>query len=90
MPHSTYLEFDIQTVELGRGLWHASICRIDGNPIFLQQMPFQKVEVGVAWPTSIAAANDAIQFIDRLVSPKGGAALSLSTEDHQRRGLPQS
>ena len=76
MPHRTYLDFDIQTVELGRGLWHASICRIDGDPIFLQKVPFQKVELGVAWPTSIAATNDAVQFIDRHVSPKVERRLS--------------
>ena len=68
MPHSTYLDFDIQTVELGRGQWHASVRRTDGTPIFLQTVAFQKLEVGVAWPSSIAASNDAVQFIDRLIS----------------------
>ena len=68
MPQSTYLDFDIQTVELGRGLWHASIRRVDGNPIFLQRVPFQKMEVGVAWSTPADASDDAMQFIDRLIS----------------------
>jgi len=68
MSRTTYLEFDIQTMELGLDLWHASVCRADGNPIFLQEVPFNKIEVGMAWPTSIAACNDAMRFIDRLIS----------------------
>jgi hypothetical protein len=68
MPQSTDLDFDIQTVELGRDLWHASVRRTDGTPIFLQKMPFEKMEVGMAWPTSIAATDDAKQFINRLAA----------------------
>jgi hypothetical protein len=65
---STYLDFDIQTFELGHNLWHASITRTDSRPIVLQSFPFQKMEVGFAWPTPIAALEDAKQFIDRLLT----------------------
>ena len=65
--HSTYLEFDIQTFELGHNLWHASVTRTDGRPIVLQSMPFEKIEIGFAWSSPIAALEDAKRFIDRLV-----------------------
>jgi len=68
---STYLNFDIQTFELGHNQWHASVTRTDGRPMILQSVPFQKMEVGFAWPTPIAALEDAKQFIDELVARIG-------------------
>jgi hypothetical protein len=41
------------------------------EPMILQSVPFQKMEAGFAWPTPIAALEDAKQFIDALVTPIG-------------------
>jgi hypothetical protein len=64
----TYLDFEIETFELGADLWHACFRNIDrSRPIMIDGLELGKVHVGVAWPTSEAALVDARAFIDRLV-----------------------
>jgi hypothetical protein len=63
-----YLDFEIETFELGADLWHACFRNIDrSRPIMIDEIELGKVHVGVAWPTPEAAVVDARAFIDRMV-----------------------
>ena len=64
---STYLNFKIETFELGSHQWHACIRNIDrSRPISIEGIEFGTVHVGIAFPTSEAALTDACAFIDRM------------------------
>jgi hypothetical protein len=64
---SRYLDFEIETFEVGRGLWHARFRRIDGKPILIEGFSSEALHVGIAWPRQEAALADAQQYIDRMI-----------------------
>jgi hypothetical protein len=64
---SSYLYFEIQTFEVGRGLWHARFRRVDRKPISIDGIPLEAFDVGMAWPTREAALADARECIDRMI-----------------------
>ncbi len=61
-----YDDYEIESFEAGRGLWHARISRADRKPVVIGGYPFQSLEVGFAWPDPDAAIADAKSQIDRL------------------------
>jgi hypothetical protein len=61
-----YREFQIETFEMGRGLWHARAHRTDGRPIFLDGTEFSELHVGFSWPTVEQALVDAEEFLNRI------------------------
>ncbi|MEO8318071.1 MAG: hypothetical protein ABI561_07075 [Bradyrhizobium sp.] len=64
---ATYLNFEIETFELGSTLWHACIRNIDrSRPIVIDGIELGSVHVGIAFPTSEAALIDARAFVDRM------------------------
>jgi hypothetical protein len=65
---SSYLDFEIETFELGPDQWHACFRNMDrSRPIIIDGVELGKVHVGIAWPASEAALVDARAFIDRMV-----------------------
>ena len=60
-----YDGFDIESFEAGRGLWHARIKRADQEPVVIDGMPFDALEVGFAWPDPEEAIAHAKTQIDR-------------------------
>ena len=64
---SRYLDFEIETFEVGRGLWHARVRRVDGKAILIEGFSSEAFHVGIAWPTREAAMADARQFIERMI-----------------------
>jgi hypothetical protein len=65
---STYLNFEIETFELGSNLWHACFRNLDRSlPIVIDGVEFGTMHIGLAFPTSEAALGDARAFIDRMV-----------------------
>ena len=50
------LHFEIETFEVGRGLWHARIRRRDRKP---EGFSSEALDVGIAWPRPEAAVTDA-------------------------------
>jgi hypothetical protein len=62
----TYNGFNIETFELGRGLWHARIRREDFEPVVIDGVSFPELEVGFAWSDAQAAIADARTRIDYL------------------------
>jgi hypothetical protein len=66
-----YLQFEISAFEIGGGQWHARFRRIDGNPMFLDGVSMERVELGFAWPAPEAALADARQCIDRMITRNG-------------------
>src|ERR1700679_2203350 len=46
----TYDGFEIESFEIGRGLWHARIRRADLNPVIIDGVSFPTLEMGFAWP----------------------------------------
>jgi hypothetical protein len=64
---SSYLYFEIETFEIGRGLWHARVRRLDRKPISIDGISLEAFDVGVAWPTPEAATADAGEYIDRMI-----------------------
>jgi hypothetical protein len=60
-----YEDYDIESFEAGRGLWHARIRRADRKPLVIGGHPFPLLEVGFAWPEPDAAIADAKNHIDR-------------------------
>jgi hypothetical protein len=65
---SKYGSFEIETLEIGRALWHARLRRADHQPISIDGVVFKQVDLGFAWPTSEAATADARDYIDRMAS----------------------
>jgi hypothetical protein len=61
-----YADFQIETFEAGRGLWHARIRRTDRKPVVIDGVSFPELEVGFAWPQRDAAVADAKTRIDYL------------------------
>jgi hypothetical protein len=62
----TYQDFQIETFEAGRGLWHARIRRADLEPVIIDGVSFPELEVGFAWSNAEAAIADAKTRIDYL------------------------
>lgn len=60
-----YDGFDIESFEVGRGLWHARIKRADSTPMALDGVLFPALELGFAWPDADAAIAHAKSHIDR-------------------------
>jgi hypothetical protein len=72
---STYLNFEIETFELGSNLWHACIRNVDrSRPIVIDGVEFGTMHVGIAFPTPGAALVDACAFVDRMVRRFDAAA----------------
>ena len=65
---SKYGSFEIETLEIGRALWHARLRRADHQPISIDGVVFKQVDLGFAWPTSEAATADARDYIDRMAA----------------------
>ena len=63
---SKYGSFEIETLEIGRALWHARLRRADHQPISIDGVVFKQVDLGFAWPTSEAATAEARDYIDRM------------------------
>lgn len=63
---SAHGRFKIETLEIGRALWHARLRRIDREPIAIDGLSFEQVDIGFAWPTSETAMANAKTYIDRL------------------------
>jgi hypothetical protein len=59
-----YRNFEIETREIGRGLWHARVSRVDHKPTLIDGNEFEYLDVGVAWLSVEAALADAQRFID--------------------------
>ena len=60
-----YDGFDIESFEAGRGLWHARIKRADQEPVVIDGMRFDALEIGFAWPDRDGAIAHAKSQIDR-------------------------
>jgi hypothetical protein len=65
---SNYGSFEIETLEIGRALWHARLRRTDHQAISIDGVAFKQVDLGFAWPTSEAATADARDYIDRMAA----------------------
>jgi hypothetical protein len=61
-----YHGFKIESFEVGRGLWHARIKRLDLMPVIIDGVLFSTLEVGFAWSDPDAAVADAKTQIDQL------------------------
>jgi hypothetical protein len=46
-----YRNFEIETFEVGRGLWHARFRRSDHKPALINGIELEFLDVGVAWPS---------------------------------------
>ena len=66
MSQTSYLDYSLAR-EIGQHQWHASVSRIDSVPMMLNRSAFDRMEIGIAWPTSAAAVEDAKRFVDSLV-----------------------
>lgn len=78
-------DYEIETFEMGRDLWHARLRRLDRLPISIDGVAFDILNVGVAWPTAQAAAADALQLIKRMnVQPRSAIASHLAARKSQR------
>jgi hypothetical protein len=60
-----YDGFDIESFEAGKGLWHARIKRADQEPVVIDGLAFDALEVGFAWPDPEEAIAHAKTRIDR-------------------------
>jgi hypothetical protein len=60
-----YQEYEIESFEAGRGLWHARIRRADQSPLVINGHAFSSLEVGFAWSDADAAIDDAKHHIER-------------------------
>jgi hypothetical protein len=63
---SSYGSFEIETLEIGRTLWHTLVRRANHQPIAIDGVAFKQLDLGFAWPTSEAATADAREYIDRM------------------------
>ena len=67
MPQTSYGIFQVETFELGTGLWHARVLRCDHQPVIFDGEPFEFLHMGMSWPNAQAALEDAKSFIDRMI-----------------------
>ena len=58
-------DYDIESFEAGKDLWHARIRRTELKPLLIDGALFPKVEAGFAGSDREAAIADAKQQIDR-------------------------
>ena len=66
-----YSHYDIETFEVGRGLWHARFRRADRKPTLIDGIAFDFLNATLAWSSAEAACRDAqecIDFMDRRVN----------------------
>jgi hypothetical protein len=66
-----YRNYEIETFEVGRGLWHARFRRADRRPTLIDGIAFDVLNAALAWPSAEAAGRDAqecIDFMDRRVN----------------------
>jgi hypothetical protein len=63
-----YRHYDIETFEVGRGLWHARFRRADRKPTMLDGIQFEYLSAKLAWSSVEAASADAQQCIDLMES----------------------
>ncbi len=66
-----YRHYEIETFEVGRGLWHARFRRADRRPTLIDGIAFDFLNAALAWPSAEAAGRDAqecIDFMDRRVN----------------------
>jgi hypothetical protein len=61
-----YRNFEIEALEIGRGLWHARCRRADRRPTVIYGIELSSLDVGIAWPSVDAALADAQKYIDRM------------------------
>lgn len=61
-----YRNFEIEALEVGRGLWHARCRRADRRPTVIDGIELGFLDVGIAWPSVDAALADAQKYIDRM------------------------
>ena len=73
---SEHRNFGIETIEIGRGLWHARVRRSDQQPIYIDGVAFRQLDIGFAWPSAEAAAADARRYIDRMSSAGTGIGVA--------------
>jgi hypothetical protein len=71
---SAHGNFGIETIEIGRGLWHARVRRSDQQPIYIDGVAFRQLDIGYAWPSTEAAAADARRYSDRMSSAQPAPA----------------
>jgi hypothetical protein len=71
-----YQGFEIESFEVGRGLWHARFRRADHEPVIIDGVLLPALNVGFAWPDPETAIADAKVQIDHL-SKKIVARLSI-------------
>lgn len=57
--------FEIESSEIGKGLWHARFRRANRKPILIDGVPLAVVEIGFAWPDAEVARADARAQIRR-------------------------
>jgi hypothetical protein len=61
-----YEGFEIESFEVGRGLWHARFRRADHEPVIIDGVLLPALNVGFAWPDPDTAVADAKLQIDHL------------------------
>jgi hypothetical protein len=61
-----YRNFEIEALEVGRGLWHARCRRVDRRPTVIDGIELSSLDIGIAWPSVDAALADAQKYIDRM------------------------
>ena len=69
-----YDGYDIESFEAGKGLWHARIRRADQEPVVIDGMLFDTLEVGFAWPDPEEAIAHAKARIDRFKAHYNGVS----------------
>jgi len=74
MAQTSYGIFEVETFEMGTGLWHARVLRCDRQPLIFGGEPFEFLHIGLSWPSAQAALEDAQSFIDRIISPPSPSA----------------
>jgi hypothetical protein len=57
--------FEIESFEIGKGLWHARFRRANRKPILIDGVLLAFVEIGFAWPDADVALADARAQIKR-------------------------
>lgn len=77
MPQSSAEEpFEIESFEMGKGLWHARFRRADRTPITIDGQSLPVVEIGFAWPSADVALADARAQIRRLSARFAAASVA--------------
>ncbi|MBR0698034.1 hypothetical protein [Bradyrhizobium lablabi] len=57
--------FEIESIEVGTGQWHARIQRTDQKPVVIDGIAFPMLDIGFAWSDRDAAIADAKTVIDQ-------------------------